>query len=82
MEFFNGRLDDLKCREILARLVDVAAAKMFFVCGPEGMMLAAEEALLAAGVAADKIRVERFVAAAMSPAQLESAMEAVREAVQ
>jgi len=73
MEFFNGRLDDLKCREILARLVDVAAAKMFFVCGPEGMMLAA-------GVAADKIRVERFVAAAMSPAQLESAMEAVREA--
>jgi ring-1,2-phenylacetyl-CoA epoxidase subunit PaaE len=80
MEFFNGRLDDLKCREILARLVDVAAAKMFFVCGPEGMMLAAEEALLAAGVAADKIRVERFVAAAMSPAQLESAMEAVREA--
>ncbi len=80
VEFFNGRLDDLKCREILARLVDVGAVERFFVCGPEGMMLAAEEALLAAGVSGERIRLERFVAAAMSPAQRASALEAVREA--
>jgi len=80
VEFFNGRLDEEKCREILERLVDVAGTDLFFVCGPEGVMLAAEEALLAAGVGAEKIRLERFTAAAMSAAQAASAEEAVAQA--
>ncbi len=75
---FNGRLDGPKCREILEVLVEPAAVKRFFVCGPEGMMAAAETALLAAGVAPEAILLERFTAAA-GPVS-EAAQAVVREA--
>jgi ring-1,2-phenylacetyl-CoA epoxidase subunit PaaE len=77
VEIFNGRLDAGKCREILQRLVAPGEIDQAFVCGPEGMMLAVEAALLDAGVAPEKILLERFLAA--GPARAETAM-AVREA--
>ncbi len=77
---FNGRLDEHKCREILGNLVNPREVELFFICGPEAMMLGAEEALLAAGVAPEKILLERFLSAGPSPAQSESALAAVREA--
>jgi ring-1,2-phenylacetyl-CoA epoxidase subunit PaaE len=77
---FNGRLDESKCAEILRTLVDPLSVEKFFVCGPEGMMLAAESALLQAGVAAEKILLERFLGAAPSAAQSESALAAARAA--
>ena len=75
---FNGRLDQPKCREILEVLVEPAAVERFFICGPEGMMAAAEAALLAAGVVPEAILLERFTAAA-GPVS-EAAQAVVREA--
>jgi len=66
VELFNGRLDRLKCDEILATLVDPADVNLFFACGPEGMMEAAEQALLAVGVPKDRILLERFTSAGSS----------------
>lgn len=60
IELFNGRLDADKCREVLDVLVDPAAVDAVFLCGPEPMMAAAEQALLAKGVPAERIRIERF----------------------
>jgi ring-1,2-phenylacetyl-CoA epoxidase subunit PaaE len=80
IELFNGRLDEQKCAEILRTLVAPLAVEKFFICGPEGMMLAAETALLQAGVAPEKILLERFLGAAPSAAQSESALAAARAA--
>ena len=62
IELFNGMLDRPKCDEVLTHLVEPDAAAAFFICGPGPMMDAAEEALLARGVARDKIHLERFTA--------------------
>src|SRR5918993_1373447 len=45
IDLFNGMLDRAKCDEILEFLVEPAEAAAFFICGPEPMMDAAEEAL-------------------------------------
>ena len=79
-ELFNGMLDRAKCDEILETLVDPADVAAFFICGPGPMMDAAEEALLAKGVAKDRIHLERFTAGRPSAA-LEAQMQALtREA--
>lgn len=75
IDLFNGMLDRAKCDEILDTLIapdDVAA---FFICGPEPMMDAAEEALLARGVDRGRIHLERFTAgrtSAMAEAQMQA----------
>ncbi|MEA3043833.1 MAG: ring,2-phenylacetyl-CoA epoxidase subunit PaaE [Sphingomonadales bacterium] len=79
-DLFNGMLDRAKCDEILATLVDPADTAGFFICGPGPMMDAAEAALKARGIAADKIHLERFTAGRPSAA-LEAQMQALtREA--
>jgi ring-1,2-phenylacetyl-CoA epoxidase subunit PaaE len=80
IEFFNGRLDAEKCGEILRRLIDPGAIERFFVCGPEGMMQAAEDALLAAGVPGEKILLERFLSAGPTAAQSAAAAAAAQAA--
>jgi ring-1,2-phenylacetyl-CoA epoxidase subunit PaaE len=67
ISLFNGRLDRAKCDEILETLIDPASVDLFFACGPEGMMEAAEQALLAHGVLAERILLERFTSAGSSP---------------
>jgi ring-1,2-phenylacetyl-CoA epoxidase subunit PaaE len=62
IELFNGMLDRAKCEEILTHLVEPEDSAAFFICGPGPMMDAAEEALLAHGVAKEKIHLERFTA--------------------
>lgn len=69
IDLFNGMLDRAKCGEILEHLVEPAEVAAFFICGPEPMMDAAEAALLDAGVAKDKIHIERFTAGRPSAAQ-------------
>ncbi|GAA0313304.1 phenylacetate-CoA oxygenase/reductase subunit PaaK [Sphingomonas oligophenolica] len=66
VDLFNGRLDRAKCDRILASLIDPAEVDIFFACGPEGMMEAAEQALLARGVPEDRILLERFSSAGSS----------------
>ena len=55
-------LDRAKCDEILATLIEPAEVTAFFICGPGPMMDAAEEALLARGIAKELIHLERFTA--------------------
>lgn len=70
IELFNGRLDRAKCEEVLSSLVDAKAADAFFICGPGPMMDAAEAALHARGVPADRILIERFTTSALSAEQI------------
>jgi ring-1,2-phenylacetyl-CoA epoxidase subunit PaaE len=60
VELFNGVLDEPKCSAFLDELVPAASIDEAFICGPVPMMDAAEAALKAAGVAPQKIHVERF----------------------
>jgi ring-1,2-phenylacetyl-CoA epoxidase subunit PaaE len=70
IELFNGRLDRAKCEEVLSKLVDVAAADAFFICGPGPMMDAAEAVLIERGVAPSRIFIERFTSSALSAEQI------------
>lgn len=60
VELFNGRLDDQKVGEVLAALVATSDIDAAFVCGPGPMMDAVERGLVAAGVPAARILIERF----------------------
>ncbi|MGC1302397.1 MAG: 1,2-phenylacetyl-CoA epoxidase subunit PaaE [Caulobacteraceae bacterium] len=80
IELFNGRLDADKCRDVLDALIDAERLDAVFLCGPEPMMQAAEAALTAKGVPADKIKVERFTTGAPSAARSAEAEALVRQA--
>jgi ring-1,2-phenylacetyl-CoA epoxidase subunit PaaE len=56
----QGRLDRAKIGEFLGTLVDPRSIDHAFVCGPHGVNDEAEAALLAAGIAAERIHIERF----------------------
>ncbi|MBA3895733.1 MAG: phenylacetate-CoA oxygenase/reductase subunit PaaK [Sphingomonadaceae bacterium] len=73
VELFNGRLDSDKIAAVLQSIVDPATVDAAFICGPGPMMDAAEAGLIAAGVAEDKILIERFTVGAMSAEQLVAA---------
>ncbi|HTI18239.1 MAG TPA: 1,2-phenylacetyl-CoA epoxidase subunit PaaE [Trinickia sp.] len=60
VELMNGILDQAKCAGFLDVLLPPDSIDEAFICGPAGMMDAAEAALKAAGVADSKIHVERF----------------------
>lgn len=60
VELFNGVLDQQKCAAFIENLVPAEAIDEAFICGPAPMMDAAEAALKAAGLAQQKIHVERF----------------------
>ncbi|MEO6362776.1 MAG: 1,2-phenylacetyl-CoA epoxidase subunit PaaE [Caldimonas sp.] len=55
-----GRLTREKVGEFLGTLVDAAGVDHAFVCGPHGVNDEAEAALLAAGLVAEQIHIERF----------------------
>ena len=60
LPLYNGRLGRDKIGEFLAALVDADDIDHAFVCGPHGVNDEAEAALLAAGVAPERIHIERF----------------------
>ncbi len=57
---FHGRIDREKVDALLAHWVPLAGVDVVFVCGPEGMMQAVREGLLARSFPESKIRIERF----------------------
>lgn len=73
ISLFNGRLDRVKCEEILSTVVTPADIDAFFICGPGPMMDAIEEALHARGAPKQKILVERFTTGPLSEAQAAAA---------
>jgi len=56
----QGRLDTAKVTALLQSVLPVKTLEEVFVCGPEGMMDGTTEALLQAGVSAERIHSERF----------------------
>lgn len=63
----HGRLDAARIAALLPGLLDPATLDAAFLCGPEGMAEAAEQALAALGVAASRIHRERFTPAGGGP---------------
>jgi ring-1,2-phenylacetyl-CoA epoxidase subunit PaaE len=59
-ELLHGRIDEAKVQQLLGSLLPPQAIDEVFLCGPEGMIEAAQRALLAAGVPAGRIHSERF----------------------
>lgn len=55
-----GRLDGARIQSFLQSLVDPKSLGQVFVCGPNAFNDEAEAALLAAGISADRIHIERF----------------------
>jgi ring-1,2-phenylacetyl-CoA epoxidase subunit PaaE len=62
IDVLNGRIDRVKADALLRHWADPAGIDMAFICGPDGMMRAVEESLLAHGVAKSRIRIELFAA--------------------
>jgi ring-1,2-phenylacetyl-CoA epoxidase subunit PaaE len=60
LPLYSGRLGRAKIGEFLANLVDAGSIDHAFVCGPHGVNDEAEAALLGAGVAPERIHIERF----------------------
>ncbi|WP_321847024.1 1,2-phenylacetyl-CoA epoxidase subunit PaaE [Paraburkholderia bannensis] len=60
VELFNGVLDQEKCAAFIESLLPAEEIDEAFICGPGPMMDAAEAALKDAGVAQQKVHVERF----------------------
>ena len=59
----GGRLDAAKVAELLRVLLPAQHIDEAFICGPEGMIDATEQALLNAGLAKERIHTERFFSA-------------------
>jgi ring-1,2-phenylacetyl-CoA epoxidase subunit PaaE len=79
VELFNGRIDAAKTRALLAALVPADTIDEAFICGPASMIDEVEAALIAAGVPAAHVHVERFgtpAAAAAAAAPVADAAEA------
>ena len=62
IDVLNGRIDRKKADALLEHWVDVADIDTAFVCGPDGMMQAVSESLLAHGVPKSRIKMELFAA--------------------
>lgn len=73
VELFNGRLDVTRTAELLRTLAEPERLDAAFVCGPGPMMDSVEAALLAAGVSAEKILIERFTVGPASAAEAAAA---------
>ncbi len=68
----EGRIDGHKVKALIDTFLPVASMDEVFVCGPEAMIEATEQALQAAGVQPERIRTERFSSPtlqALSPEQ-------------
>lgn len=61
----EGRIDGDKVRALIGSLLPVASMDEVFICGPEAMIEATEQALRGAGVKPDRIHTERFTSPAL-----------------
>ena len=60
IDLFNGRVDREKCDRLFTTWIDVKAADTAFICGPEPMMLAIKEGLVANGMDEKSVKFELF----------------------
>ncbi|MFN3611978.1 1,2-phenylacetyl-CoA epoxidase subunit PaaE [Tepidimonas sp.] len=76
VDLLQGRLDEAKVRAIMDALLPPASMDEVFICGPEAMIQATEQALLAAGVPPQRIRTERFTTGAAHAAKVQADVDA------
>lgn len=69
VELFNGRIDGARTRAFLDTLIPADTIDEAFVCGPATMIDEVEAALLAAGLPAAHVHVERFGTPAATAAE-------------
>lgn len=62
IDLFNGRITQEKCTEFLRYWTRVEDIDVAFICGPQDMTLGVSNALQAAGMPKDAIKVELFAA--------------------
>jgi ring-1,2-phenylacetyl-CoA epoxidase subunit PaaE len=62
IDLLNGRVDRAKADALFSTFAPLDDVDCVFVCGPEGMMDAVKEALVARQFPASRIRIERFAA--------------------
>lgn len=80
VDLFNGRLDSAKIADVLQSILDPKAIDVAFICGPGPMMDAVEQGLSAAGVAPDRVLIERFTIGQVSAEQAARAREMEQKA--
>jgi ring-1,2-phenylacetyl-CoA epoxidase subunit PaaE len=62
IELLHGRIDRAKADALFERWVPIGDVDYAFICGPEGMMDTVRTSLIAHGMPAERIRIERFAA--------------------
>jgi ring-1,2-phenylacetyl-CoA epoxidase subunit PaaE len=62
IELLHGRIDRAKADALFEHWVSLGGVDYAFICGPEGMMEAVRESLIAHGLSQERIRIERFAA--------------------
>ena len=83
VDLLQGRIDGAKVRAIIDALLPVGSMDEVFICGPDEMITATENALVEAGVPADRMRTERFTThlpAGAHPVGVSSTAEAAEAA--
>ncbi len=60
IDLFSGRIDRARCDALFERWVDVSGIHTAYVCGPGAMTDDVSAALIAYGVAPERVRYERF----------------------
>ena len=83
VDLLQGRIDGAKVRAIIDALLPVGSMDEVFICGQDEMITATENALVEAGVPADRIRTERFTThlpAGAHPVGVSSTAEAAEAA--
>jgi ring-1,2-phenylacetyl-CoA epoxidase subunit PaaE len=79
-ELFSGRLDAAKLRRLLPTLTTVADVDHWWLCGPYGMVVDAQEVLGELEVSADRIHRELFYVEDTAPPPAEHAEPAIAAA--
>jgi ring-1,2-phenylacetyl-CoA epoxidase subunit PaaE len=68
VELLHGRIDEAKVAELLRTVLPAQDIDEAFICGPGGMIDAAQSALLDGGVPAERVHTERFFPTSQRPA--------------
>ncbi|MEO0667659.1 MAG: 2Fe-2S iron-sulfur cluster-binding protein [Pseudomonadota bacterium] len=60
IDLFSGRIDQDKCAALFRSWINIASVDVALICGPEPMMMAINQSLLAHGLTRDQIKFELF----------------------
>jgi ring-1,2-phenylacetyl-CoA epoxidase subunit PaaE len=76
VDLLQGRIDGPKVKAIIDALLPVASMDEVFICGPEAMIEATEQALIEAGVPASRVYTERFTSGPAQAAKIQADTDA------